>query len=301
MTLWSADRMGVITTVAFDIFSQPHYLILLVAAHHYGKPHDFDISPLITLPKKASDNSSSSSDDPKDADYVAKSQKDKKPAYQDLARAVYHSGVLTLPSAISAALPAVDSNLSPEAKEAFDEGADFSLPAMAFNIALDEGRNINTSYGIVGRGTTVIPVTPRLSAFRGLQLEDSDELEDFDVRLVAKLTFPVAERVPEDKFVRVIRRKLNEHKEGRDHLKHITDLLCSFHCKADDPLLDLPRAKLGFLPADNLRCFRVLIMPEYMPLECISGPKDLQIIFIDVITGKLQYTCQQQILLISAF
>ncbi|TCD63448.1 hypothetical protein EIP91_005389 [Steccherinum ochraceum] len=283
MTLWSADRMGVITSVAFDIFAQPHYLILLVAAHHFGGPHDFGINPLVELPGLIYDDPSSSSssspadDDNKDANYTSNSRKAKKPPPRDIARAAYHAGVLTLPSATPAQLPAVEA--SPDAKDAFDTGEVPPLPAMAFEITLDESRHINTAYGIVGRGTTVIPVLPRLSAFEGLQLTDSD------ARYVAKLTFPLEARHAEDKYIRVIRRKLNEDEDGRSQLKHIADLLCSFHCKADDPFLDLPRAKLGLLPTDNLRCFRVLIMPEYLPLECISGPKDLQKIMIDVITG----------------
>ncbi|THH13320.1 hypothetical protein EUX98_g9739, partial [Antrodiella citrinella] len=61
----------------------------------------------------------------------------------------------------------------------------------------------------------------------------------FDIahtRLIAKLEIPLESRPAEDKFMRMIRRKLNENDHAGKFLKHAVDLKCSFSCKMNDEL-----------------------------------------------------------------
>ena len=92
MTLWYADRHGLVRTAPFDIFIESHYLLLVIAAHHYGKAHNFGFSPFLSSP--------SSSPTP----------------YFE----TYDGAVLTLPHATSATPPSHDT--SADAIDAFDSG-----------------------------------------------------------------------------------------------------------------------------------------------------------------------------------
>ncbi|KAH8080724.1 hypothetical protein BXZ70DRAFT_960187 [Cristinia sonorae] len=247
MTLWYADRMGLVSSQSFDIFRKPEYLLLVIAAHHYGAPHDFGVNPFLTLP-------------PDTSRFIS-----------------YDKMILTLPSATSANLPPRDGSESPDAVRQYEDALGPSLPPLEFQVDLSDNRHINTAYGTIGRGTTVVPVLARGTA---------QELFG-PGHLVAKLAWPIEHRDPEDKFVRVIRRKMDEKDQARPFLKHIVELKCSFSCRMDDPALRFPRAALEPEPvADDMRrCFRVLMMPEYLPLEEVKSPEELRQVFIDVITG----------------
>ena len=57
----------------------------------------------------------------------------------------------------------------------------------------------------------------------------------------------------------------------------------------DSEDLGLPRVMMGAFGevSEGLqRCFRVLVMPEYLPLESVNSPEELQQIFIDTVTGE---------------
>ena len=143
-----------------------------------------------------------------------------------------------------------------------------------FQVDLEGDRHISTAYGTIGRGTAVLPIVPGGSAAVHFGRD----------RLVAKMACPLVSRPAEDRLIRVIRRKMNKDEDGRQYLKHIVDLKCSYSCEMDD--LELPRIAMGPVSEGLRRCFRVLIMPEYFPLERIKGPADLQKIFRDVIKGE---------------
>lgn len=218
----------------------------MVAAHYYGTPHELGLNPLLSLPTD-------------DTDQLLQTYKD---------------AILTLSTAVSATLPPVHAPL--EVAEAFDEGKGGELELMEFQVNLGGNRQINTAYGTIGRGTTVIPVVAgqRAAVHCGTG------------RLIAKVACPLESRQAEDRFIRIVRRKINDHDHARQFLKHIVDLKCSFSCDMHDTRIGLPRAAMGRVSADMRRCFRVLVMPEYFPLECINGPGELQQIFINVVTGK---------------
>ncbi|TCD63011.1 hypothetical protein EIP91_006103 [Steccherinum ochraceum] len=271
MTLWCADRMGLIASTPFDIFKEPHFLLLVVAAHHLGTPHEFGHSHLLDSPFPPNPVAGATEE-------TARASKTKKSSV-DLARPVYHDIGLTLPRATPAELPPLGA--SEEAVSAYDDGTVAPMKDVNFTVSLDEGRQISTAYGTVGRGTIVIPVIPADDVARKLHVASGS-------RHVAKFSYPLTTREGEDNLIRIVRRKLNEHDQGRQQLKHIVDLLCSFNCKLSDKTLGHPRARLNFVqgvPKSLRRCFRVLVLPEYQPLERIRGPEDLRQIFIDVITG----------------
>lgn len=52
MTLWYADRMGLVQSTAFDIFKEPHLLLLLVAALFHADHHKLGLSPLLSFPQR---------------------------------------------------------------------------------------------------------------------------------------------------------------------------------------------------------------------------------------------------------
>lgn len=50
MTLWYADRMGLVQSTPFDIFKEPHLLLLVVAALACADRHKLGLCPLLTFP-----------------------------------------------------------------------------------------------------------------------------------------------------------------------------------------------------------------------------------------------------------
>ncbi|TCD60134.1 hypothetical protein EIP91_010682 [Steccherinum ochraceum] len=243
MKLWYADRMGLVHTISFDMFREPWFLILVIAAHRYGTSHDFGLNPFVHL--------------------------------QDDTRILkdYNDATIILPSAISATLPPPAASVAD--KKAFDDGKPTSS-GMSFKVELDEGRSINTAYGTVGRGTSVVPAAA---------VGDATKLCGSG-RLVVKLSSPLESRKAEDQLIRVIRRTLNDRGDTSRYLKHIVDLKCSFSCDMDDEILSLPRSRMArSVEPDLRRCFRVLVMPEYLPLERLSTPEELHKIMSDVVTG----------------
>ncbi|TCD63012.1 hypothetical protein EIP91_006104, partial [Steccherinum ochraceum] len=244
MSLWYADRMGIVQSATFDILREPWSLILVIAAHRYGSARDFGVNPLISL---------------SEGSRVLKD---------------YSNALVTLPSAIPATLPS--HTALPAELQAFDDGQATALSHLQFKVQLDMGRGIVTSYGAVGRGTCVLPVTA-MGAVTELYGDD---------RLVVKLSYPLESREPEDQFIRVIRRKMSAHHKAASFLKHVVDLKCSFTGKMDDGLLGLPRAMMAnSVGSDMRRSLRVLVVPEYLPLERLNTPQELCNIMCDVVTG----------------
>ncbi|THH31246.1 hypothetical protein EUX98_g2951 [Antrodiella citrinella] len=50
MTLYYMDRMGVVASAPFDIFEEPHILLLYLAATRYASPKQLGIFPFLTFP-----------------------------------------------------------------------------------------------------------------------------------------------------------------------------------------------------------------------------------------------------------
>lgn len=145
---------------------------------------------------------------------------------------------------------------------------------LTFQLRVSEEHPLSVAYGALGRGTTVIPIK---AEGRAEELFGSDDL-------VAKLAWQPLNRCnTEDGLIRVIRKKLSEHDEGRLCLKNITDLKCSLDMS--DAELGLPRAFMGLPEPYEPRLFRALIVKEYIPLEHARSPEEFKIIFIDVVKG----------------
>ncbi|TFY50388.1 hypothetical protein EVJ58_g11070 [Rhodofomes roseus] len=134
------------------------------------------------------------------------------------------------------------------------------------------GHTLYTEFGMIGRGTTVIPVV----AAPGTEAEELFGTE----ALVAKVAWLHAVRKPEDEMIKVVRRRLAERKPN--YLKHIVDLKCSMTKSAED--MHLPRCALGVDPgAENLRACRILILKKYEPLETIGSAENFHVVFLDVV------------------
>ncbi|TCD66280.1 hypothetical protein EIP91_001571 [Steccherinum ochraceum] len=105
-------------------------------------------------------------------------------------------------------------------------------------------------------------------------------------RHVAEFVNSRKRRIVEDTSLKVVRRKLNAGEAKKGYLKHITDVICSFTSEAsDESIAQFGASFLDCVSQPLQRCFCVRSRPEYLPLECIRGPPDLQQILIHVITG----------------
>ncbi|EPT00179.1 hypothetical protein FOMPIDRAFT_1123232, partial [Fomitopsis schrenkii] len=122
-----------------------------------------------------------------------------------------------------------------------------------FDVNKKAHRSVYTEFGLIGRGTTVIPVKarPGAGAASGAQASESEEL-------VAKIAWPHAARTGEDVFIRKVRSRLT--KEGKEQiLQHIVDLKAWM--TKDMKEMDLPRHAMGLCPGEqDVRVCRILIM-----------------------------------------
>ncbi|KAK7690081.1 hypothetical protein QCA50_006727 [Cerrena zonata] len=50
MSLWYVDRMGMVTSESFDIFSDPGLFLLVIAALHFANRHQLGVIPLVKYP-----------------------------------------------------------------------------------------------------------------------------------------------------------------------------------------------------------------------------------------------------------
>ncbi|KAI0782008.1 hypothetical protein C8Q75DRAFT_737818 [Abortiporus biennis] len=91
-------------------------------------------------------------------------------------------------------------------------------------------RDIQTTYGAIGRGTTVIPLKGASSTS--------------DKTLIAKISWPAERRTPEDTFVRVIRTKLKADKNGQKYVQNIPVVKYSLSLNRDDKDLAFPRGSM---------------------------------------------------------
>lgn len=163
-----------------------------------------------------------------------------------------------------------------------------NLGELEFNLNVPSNSDINTRYGMMGRGTTVFSI--RASA-RSAELFGSDNL-------VAKISWQPIKR-DEEGNIRRIRKKLanSTRTEAREALQYIIDFKCSTSLAINDPNVMLPRAFMKHLPAmedEDLREFRLMVVKEYLPLQLIDTPVELQTVFCHVIIG-LSPICTENI------
>ncbi|KAI0076025.1 hypothetical protein K474DRAFT_1314311 [Panus rudis PR-1116 ss-1] len=153
--------------------------------------------------------------------------------------------------------------------------------SLEFPLDLDatSQRRLYTQYGLVGRGTTVIPV----KVVGGQVTATALRLEG-DTPLVAKLAWQHVDRHKEDAFIRQIRQALNikEDPQSQSMLKHVVNMLCSLSLPMHSSYVHLPRAFMNLLPdidPADLREFRLLILEGYKPLSNIATADDFKKVF----------------------
>ncbi|KAH9918844.1 uncharacterized protein B0H18DRAFT_660297 [Fomitopsis serialis] len=142
-----------------------------------------------------------------------------------------------------------------------------------FDVDVDgEAKRIYTEFGVLGRGTSVIPIkaTPGMLAYKHFKTED----------LVAKISWPHALRKAEDSLITAVRTKLDQTK--RQYLPHIVELKCSVTRTIEE--MKLPRAAMGLDrdEADERVC-RVLVMQSYQRLEVVESVDDFKKVYVDVV------------------
>ncbi|OCH86553.1 hypothetical protein OBBRIDRAFT_806715 [Obba rivulosa] len=127
----------------------------------------------------------------------------------------------------------------------------------------------------VGRGTTVLPVKTPPSLTEQFGRED----------VVAKVAWPLKGWLAEASYVKVIRDKLKDHKEGSAYLRHIPEIKYSLEYTIRD--LSLPRYKMhdpAFLDNDERIC-RAIIAKAYIPLQMVDSIEEFKTVIVGAIQG----------------
>ncbi|KAI0786239.1 hypothetical protein C8Q75DRAFT_734980 [Abortiporus biennis] len=139
-------------------------------------------------------------------------------------------------------------------------------------------RHILPTYGAIGRGTTVIPLKA---------VPKSGTVPDDEIELIAKISWPAERRKAEDNHIRVIRKKLSEHPEGKEYVKNIARVKFSLSLQRDDEDLSFPRncEAMMFDEQSEPRVFRLLVMVCYEPLQNVRNPEEFKKIFRELVTA----------------
>ncbi|KAK7684459.1 hypothetical protein QCA50_012406 [Cerrena zonata] len=139
--------------------------------------------------------------------------------------------------------------------------------SLSFRLRVTPSSPLVVAYGAIGRGTTVVPITAEGHA-RKLFGDD---------KLVAKMSWPSVHRKSEATMIRVIRKKVGEHKDAKKCLKNIVDLKCSLDVSGME--VKLPRALMDLSEPYEPRLLRTLVMKEYLPLENIRSLNDFKTVY----------------------
>ncbi|TFY56161.1 hypothetical protein EVG20_g9035 [Dentipellis fragilis] len=131
---------------------------------------------------------------------------------------------------------------------------------------------LHVQYGIVGRGTVVLPV--RLSP--GAQCKDVKASRNY----VAKFSWPVSSRIKEDKFIWKIRKSVGEKWQ-----RFIPELKLSLTIEGTSKLAFLPREVLKNLsgPPPELRVLRILVSPRYEHLRDARSLAEFKKVFVHLV------------------
>ncbi|KAK7684449.1 hypothetical protein QCA50_012396 [Cerrena zonata] len=139
--------------------------------------------------------------------------------------------------------------------------------SLSFRLRVTPSSPLVVAYGAIGRGTTVVPVTAEGHARKLFG----------DEKLVAKMSWPSVHRKSEATIIRVIRKKIGEHKDAKKYLKNIVDLKCSLDMSGME--VKLPRAFMDLSEPYEPRLLRTLVMKEYLPLENIRSLGDFKTVY----------------------
>ncbi|KAH9950040.1 hypothetical protein B0H21DRAFT_881436 [Amylocystis lapponica] len=139
-------------------------------------------------------------------------------------------------------------------------------PSEDLVLKIDTTRKVWTDWGAVGRGTTIVP------------LEASERLGT--EALVVKMAWPHANRTSEDKFIRIVRRKLQQKAPG--YLRHIVVVKCFMTRTMME--MRLPRAFMDIrLDSEDKRDFRLIVMKTYEHLESVKSVDEFKTVFEHVV------------------
>ncbi|KAI0791123.1 hypothetical protein C8Q75DRAFT_732718 [Abortiporus biennis] len=160
---------------------------------------------------------------------------------------------------------------------------------LQFRFDMSHERDLFNAYGAVGRGTTVFPVRtiPAEDEKRErTRLQTAQKKYESGEALVAKMSWPAERRKSEDGYIRAIRTKLGEHKDGKDYVRNIVELKYSLTLGRGAKELKFPRGLMEtFKEQSEARVFRVLILQRYQPLEMVQSPEEFKKIFKEVVAA----------------
>ncbi|KAH9939900.1 hypothetical protein B0H21DRAFT_825008 [Amylocystis lapponica] len=149
-------------------------------------------------------------------------------------------------------------------------GDDQERPSEDMVFKIDTTRRVWTEWGTVGRGTTIVPLEAIGAAARRLGTN----------ALVAKMAWPHAHRAPEERFIRIVRGKLQQKAPG--YLRHIVDVKCFVTRNMAE--MGLPRAYMGIgFGSEDTRDFRLIVMKKYEPLESVESVDEFKTVFEHVV------------------
>ncbi|ETW75484.1 hypothetical protein HETIRDRAFT_446980 [Heterobasidion irregulare TC 32-1] len=231
VSLWYYDRIGVIKSEEFDLVENPRLFVLAIAAVTTCDMKHFGFEPMIHPPSTI-------------------------PPPMRLE----HPIRLEPPRNISGWEIHIDEGVDSEGK---------TVPGIV-RLKIT-GAPIYVQAGIVGRGTSVLPV----SAFAdsGLAAVKSSQ------KLVVKFSWPAATRVPEDVLIRRIRKAI-----GSKEARHVSRMRMS--TTLEGLRLGLPRIEesIQSLPGDvETRVLRVLVCDRYQHLNKLKTISEFQSVFIDLV------------------
>ena len=233
VSLWYYDRIGVIKSEEFDLVENPRLFVLAIAAVTTCDMKHFGFEPMIHPPSTIAS-----------------------PMHLE------HPIRLEPPRNIRGWEIHID--------EGIDSKGQTVLGVVRLKIT---GSPIYVQAGIVGRGTSVLPV----SAFADSGLADVDPSQ----KLVVKLSWPAATRVPEDVLIRQIRKAI-----GPEEARHVSRMRMS--TTLEGLRLGLPRIEesIQALPGNaEARVLRVLVCDRYQHLNELKTIPEFQSVFIDLVRG----------------
>ncbi|KAI0071910.1 hypothetical protein K474DRAFT_485138 [Panus rudis PR-1116 ss-1] len=319
ISLWYADRYGVIKSVNFNWVKEPHYLLLVVAALLFADRQRLGFSPFVELDPKAPEKNpfakatlrvpvaeeldgtqinqekaeggaghESEGDEEGEGDKECHIREGDERAEDQSQRIGERMNIHRMKNTDGKSER--NEELAKTKSCTLDSDGKEIAITLEFSFDASSGRRIVTNYGIIGRGTTVIPVK-----VAGNQVTSKALRMEGDASLVAKLAWQHVDR-KEDALIRTIRQALNAETdtEARSMLNHVVDMKCSLSLSMDSPCINLPRifmSRLRPLPRQDLREFRLLILESYEPLANITKVNDFKKVFIETFKGtSLQRT-----------
>ncbi|KZT66803.1 hypothetical protein DAEQUDRAFT_729769 [Daedalea quercina L-15889] len=156
-------------------------------------------------------------------------------------------------------------------------GATLHLPTednedLQFDFDVQPPRKLYTEFGLIGRGTAVIPVKAKNKNAREMCGEEE---------LVAKVAWPHAARKAENEMIDTIREGLRSAKKD-SYLRHVVDMKYSATKTIEE--MGLPRCAMNIVPdGPDLRVCRTLILKAYRRLDDIGSAARFHSVFVDVV------------------